>query len=84
MVRLNKGSSERSRARITRVLELLITARYPLKVYEVQGALSINAEDMSVDFRKRRLLIPFNELCGPIVEVHADDTLTLVHPTAKQ
>lgn len=66
------------------MLELIVTARYPLKIYELQGALSIRLEDMTVDFARRRSFTPFNELCGPIVEVHRDDTISLVHPTAKQ
>lgn len=90
---LTKGRRERSRERIARILELLITARRPLKVHEIQGALSIRLEDSSVDFARRRLLTPssqscgsnpFSELCGPIIEVHADETASLVHLTAKQ
>lgn len=39
---------------------------------------------MSVGFAKRRTFTSFNELCGPIVEAHVDDTISLVRPTAKQ
>lgn len=38
---------------------------------------------MSVDFAKRCTVTSFEELCGPIVEVHVDGTISLVHPTAK-
>ena len=84
LMSLSKGQPEKSQQRAVRVLELIITARRPLKIQEVQGALSIRLEDKSVDFARRRLVKPFAELCGPIVEVHTDDTISLVHPTAKQ
>ena len=58
-------------------------ARRPLKVHEIQGALSISLQDSSIDFAGRRPMISFGEMCGPIVEVHTDDTVSLVHPTAK-
>lgn len=84
MVHLRKGRSEKSQKRTARILETILTARRPLKLHEIQGALSINVEDSSVDFAKRRSLAPLGDVCGPIVEIHADDTIALVHPTAKQ
>ena len=84
LVRLCKGRTEKTQQRTKRVLEIISTARRPLKVHELQGALSIRLQDMSVDFMRRRSITPFNELCGPLVEVHADDVVSLVHPTAKQ
>lgn len=80
LVRINKENQKN----ILRILELITTARYPLKTHEIQGALSIRLEDMSVNFEGRRLHISFAELCGPIVEVHTDDSVSLVHPTARQ
>lgn len=84
MVRLCKGRSKKNQRRTAHILEIIITARRPLKIHEVQGALSIRLEDSSVDFAKRRSLTPLGDICGPIVETHADDTISLVHPTAKQ
>ena len=83
-MRLRKGRTEKSHQRIKRVLEIILTAQRPMRVEEVQGALSVHVLDMSVDFMKRRSMTSFNELCGPLVEVHADDVVSLVHPTAKQ
>ena len=82
--RLRKTRAGKSQQRILRVLEIIITTRRPLKVHEIQGALSIQLRDKSVDFAKRKSLTPFSELCGPLVEVHDDDIVSLVHPTAKQ
>ncbi len=67
-----------------RVLETIVTAKRPLKVHELKGALSIRTQDKNVDFAKRPPKTPFSELCGPLVEVHADDIVSLVHPTAKK
>ena len=38
---------------------------------------------MSVDFEKRRTFTSFYELCGPIVEVLADDTISVVQSNSK-
>ena len=84
LVGIRKGRTEKTQERIKRILEIILTARRPLRIHELQGALSIRIQDMSVEFMRRRSMTPFNELCGPLVEVHADDAVSLVHPTAKQ
>jgi len=46
--------------------------------------LSVRTDKKNIDFNNRRYLEHFKELCGPLVDVHSDDTLELVHATAKK
>lgn len=62
---------------------MLVAAARPLHVCEINGALSVDLTQKSVSFEQRRLVAPIEELCGPIVEVEADDIVQLVHPTAR-
>ena len=64
------------------ILGWTVCARRPLKIYEIQGAVSIDLDGMTVDFDSRRLREDVRELCGCLVDVR-DGTLELVHTTAK-
>lgn len=63
---------------------MVVSARRPLKIHELQGILSIRLEDQSIDIENRRYLHHFKELCGPIIEVTEDGSVELVHATAKK
>ena len=65
-------------------LDILTMAVRPLKTHEIQGVLSIRLEDMSIDFEKRKSAVPLEELLGPLVEVHLDDSVNFIHPTARE
>ena len=65
-------------------LDVLVMATRPLKTHEIQGALSICLEDGSINFEDRRSVTPLDELLGPIVEVHLDDSINFIHPTARE
>lgn len=67
-----------------RILGWLICAKRPLKWHEIQGAISIDSRNQSVDFENRQLRVDSKDLCGSLVEVHRDETIELVHQTAKQ
>lgn len=66
-----------------RILGWLICAKRPLKWHEIQGAISIDSRNQSVDFENRQLRVDSKDLCGSLVEVHRDETIELVHQTAK-
>lgn len=59
-------------------------ATRPLKTHEIQGALSICLEDGCIDFEGRRSVTPLDELLGAIVEVHVDNSIDFIHPSARQ
>jgi len=82
MQKKNQSNRRWDRAKVG--LDILTIAARPLKVHEIQGALSIRLEDKSIDFEKRRSVIPFRELLGPLVEVHLDDSVNFIHPIARE
>ena len=65
-------------------LDVLVMATRPLKIHEIQGVLSIRLEDRSIDFENRKTMTPLEELLGPMVEVHVDGSVNLIHPTARE
>jgi len=79
-----KNQSKRRWDRAKVGLDILTMAARPLKVHEIQGALSIRLKDMSIDFEKRRSVISLEELLGPLVEVHLDDSVNFIHPIARE
>lgn len=74
---------EKSRHRAALVLSILATAKRPLTVNEIQGAISISLIDSTVDFSGRKLRDSFEELCGPIIESRLNGVIELIHPMAK-
>jgi hypothetical protein len=68
----------------TFILALLACAKRPLRLHEIQGALSVDIVEGSVDFDGRKLRMDIRALCGAFVNSRPDDTIELVHPTAKQ
>lgn len=65
-------------------LDVLVMATRPLKTHEIQGALSICLEDGRIDFEGRRSVTPLDELLGAMVEVHVDNSIDFIHPSARQ
>ena len=59
-------------------------ATRPLTIHEMQGCFSFCLEDASIDFENRKSVTPLDELLGPIVEVHLDNSINFIHPTAKE
>ena len=64
-------------------LDTLLTATHPLKVYEMQRALSINVEDGSVDFEKRSSVPPLEEFLGPLVQINPGDSVSFIHHSVR-
>lgn len=88
MVRIGKSGPgkigpEKSRRRAALVLSILATAKRPLTVNELQGAISISLVTRNVDFHGRKLRGSFQELCGPIIESRLDGIIELIHPSAR-
>ncbi|CAG7998786.1 unnamed protein product [Penicillium salamii] len=65
------------------VLGWIVCAKRPLRWREIQGALSIDMEGSVVDYDKRLLESP-KGLFAALVEMQADDTVELVHGTARE
>jgi hypothetical protein len=84
LTRLRTMKSPKNQHRAKLVLEAVVSARSPLKLHEVQAILSVRLDDKSIDLENRRYVDHLKVLCGPIVEVAPDDTVDLVHSTAKK
>ncbi|KAH0563509.1 hypothetical protein GP486_001930 [Trichoglossum hirsutum] len=68
----------------TRLLGWLACAKRPLKWYEIQGAVSIDLKNQSVNFEERMHCVNAKDLCASLVEIRSDDSIELVHPTARE
>jgi hypothetical protein len=65
------------------LLGWLVCAKRPLKWHEIQGAKCINLDKQSIQWEFRQFRVAPKDLCGSLVEVRADQTVELVHLTAK-
>ncbi|KAL9033978.1 MAG: hypothetical protein Q9214_007256, partial [Letrouitia sp. 1 TL-2023] len=86
VLRIRRISNSKQLERIKSIFELLLTTRRTLKLYEIQGALTVNITNQRVDFGQRRLhdVEDFiKEKCGPIVKVAGNRDVELVHSSAK-
>lgn len=77
----NENLAERDQALM--LLGWVVTAKRPLTWPEIQGAVSIDLEQQTVDFEERQLVVDIGELCGSLVERLAGDRIELVHTSAK-
>ena len=86
ILRIRNISNPKQGERIHSIFKILISARRTLKIYELQGALTIKAEDQSIDFEQRRIRDLKEYLqtkCGPIVKIAPSGDVELVHSSAK-
>ena len=84
LVRMQKNQATKTWERAKLALDLIVMATRSVEIHDLQGALSICTQDGSINYGQRRSVKPLNELLGPMVEVHTDDKVALVHPTAKE
>ncbi|KAH7022148.1 hypothetical protein EDB80DRAFT_694105 [Ilyonectria destructans] len=69
---------------IRRLLGLLAVAKRPLRWHEIQGYFAFDSEeDEQVDHAMRKLRVDPKDLCWSLVEHQEDDSVELVHPTAR-
>ena len=77
----NPNAAEQAIAR--RLLGWVVCAKRPLKWHEIQGAVSIDLKEESVEFDARRLRVNARELCGSLLQIQPGDRVDLVHRTAR-
>jgi hypothetical protein len=66
-----------------KLLGWMVCAKRPLKWHEIQGAVSIDLEQQTMDFNDRKLRVHIRDLCGSLIQVSSGDRIELVHGTAK-
>ncbi|KAI0123678.1 hypothetical protein BJ170DRAFT_640053 [Xylariales sp. AK1849] len=67
---------------VRQVIGWIVCAKRPLRWREIQGAVSIDLDSQDIDVDKRLLEMP-KGLFSSLVEVQADDTVELIHGTAR-
>lgn len=67
-----------------KLLSWLVCAKRPLKWREIQCAVSIDLDEQTLNWEQGRFRVDSKDLCGSLVEVQTDDTVSLVHHTAKR
>ncbi|KAK4221419.1 hypothetical protein QBC38DRAFT_492123 [Podospora fimiseda] len=70
----------------SRLLGILAVAKRPLRWHEIQGLFAFDPddEDSPIDRNARMIREDPKDLCWSLVERHQDDSVELVHPTAKE
>ena len=67
-----------------RLLGWTACAKRPMKWYEIQGAVSIDLDKQSVNYEDLMHRVRPKELCASLVEIRSDDSIELVHSTARR
>jgi hypothetical protein len=66
------------------LLSWLAFAKRPLKTHEIQALKSINIAQRNVDFEHRSFRVDLKDLCESLIDIGEDQTVDLVHLTAKR
>ncbi|ETS83638.1 hypothetical protein PFICI_05514 [Pestalotiopsis fici W106-1] len=83
LYRITDSRPEPLSAMIRKVLGWIVAAQRPLRWRELQGAISVDLETQDVNFEKRLLDSP-DILFASLVQQESDDSITLIHSTAKE
>jgi hypothetical protein len=78
------GASDACRSDSMKVFSWLVCAKRPLKWREIQCAAAVSFDEQTVDWDRGRFRVDSKDLCGSLVEVHSNDTVNLVHHTARR
>ncbi|KAE8448004.1 hypothetical protein EG329_009927 [Mollisiaceae sp. DMI_Dod_QoI] len=81
--RIEQNENAAARDQALLLLGWVVTAKRPLTWPEIQGAISIDIEDQSVDFEERSLVEDIGALCGSLVERLPGDRVELIHTSAR-
>jgi hypothetical protein len=66
------------------LLGWIACAKRPMKWYEIQGAVSVDFEHQKVDYESRMHRVHRKVLCASLVEIRSDESIELVHATARE
>ena len=77
------ADAEAHKSMALKLLGWLSVARRPMKWYEIQGGISINLDDQTIQATRRLLSSP-KQLCSSLVEYNCDGSVELVHSTTRQ
>jgi hypothetical protein len=63
---------------------LIVCAKRPLKLHEIQAVMSIDTELHSVDFESRSLCVGLQRVCGSLIEILPGERVQIVHQSARR
>ncbi len=69
--------------KVRQILGWIVCAKRSLRWREIQGAVSIDMDQQQVDY-KRKLLESPKDLFASLVELENDETVQLIHETARE
>jgi hypothetical protein len=81
---MDKNIALQQRNITKKLLSWVSLSKRPLRWYEIQAAISIDLESESLNDANGRLVDTSKDLCASFVEVHADQTVMLVHGTVRE
>ena len=83
MRRIKRDTNDSEWKIAQQLLGWMVCARRPLKWPEIQGAVSMDPEEQTINFDDRQLRIHIKDLCGSLIQILPGDRVELVHGTAK-
>ena len=81
--RLERNMGKKPWEIVRKLLGWMVCAKRPLKWREIQAAISIDAEDETIDLDSGGLRRSVEYYCGSLIQVLDGDRVELVHTTAK-
>lgn len=79
------GEQVEQRRNVTeKLLSWISFSKRPLRWFEIQACISIDLDTETINEENRRLVDTSKDLCASFVEVHADQTVELVHSTVRE
>ncbi|KAE9374277.1 hypothetical protein N431DRAFT_371745 [Stipitochalara longipes BDJ] len=81
--RLEKNLRGRQWEIVRKLLGWMVCAKRPLKWREIQAAVSIDADEQTIDFDRGKVRGSIEDYCGSLIRVLSGDRVELVHTTAK-
>lgn len=83
VTRILQNPKDAERKWAQKLLGWVVCARRPLKWHEIQGAVSIDLKDQTVEFEDRHLRFHVKDVCGSLIDILPGDRVALVHSTAE-
>lgn len=77
----NPNTAELEQAQ--KLLSWIVCSKRSMKWHEIQGAMSIDSQEETIDFDARQLRVQARDLCGSLVEMYPGDRIEFVHRTAR-
>ncbi|KAF5532222.1 C2H2 C2HC zinc finger [Fusarium mexicanum] len=79
--RIRNNPNHNQRAMAEKIVSLVLCSRRPLRSRELQGAISIDPQEQTVD-STLRLSMDMRDICGSLIEIVPGGAVELVHATA--